>query len=204
MQDSLIGYLLGALDEDETSRLEARLEQDPDLQARLRQAARSLRPLRMDDDDIEPPEGLACGTCCFVEKAKRLVALGRYERAGTPPNWTVVDMTIAAGIFLAACLLFFPAINNSRYHAQIAGCQNNLRHIGRALIEYSENAKGLFPRVPATGNLAVAGMYAPTLREQGFVLDDHVFLCPASSRGKQTRPSRCLPWRRSNGREARH
>ncbi len=181
MQESLIGYLLGALDADEAARLEARLEQDPQLQQRLRHAAQSLRPLKVDDDDIEPPPGLAQGTCCYVERAKRLIMPATcYDRVATSPNWTLVDMTIAAGIFLAACLLFFPAINNSRYHAQIAGCQNNLRHIGRALIEYSENAQGLFPQVPATGNMAVAGMYAPTLRDLGLILEDHIFLCPAS------------------------
>ena len=44
MQESLIGYLLGALDADEAARLEARLEQDPQLQERLRHAAQTLRP----------------------------------------------------------------------------------------------------------------------------------------------------------------
>ncbi len=136
MQESLIGYLLGALDEHEASRLEARLEQDPQLRNQLRQAARSLHPVKMDDDDIEPPVGLAHGTCQFVHKAKKVLS-HCYERAATSPSWTLVDMTIAAAIFLAACLLFFPAVNNSRYHAQIAGCQNNLRHLGRALIQYS-------------------------------------------------------------------
>ncbi len=180
MQESLIGYLLGALDADEAARLEARLEQDPQLQERLRHAAQTLRPLKVDDDDIEPPPGLAQGTCCYVERAKRLMPSACYERVATSPNWTLVDLTIAAGIFLAACLLFFPAINNSRYHAQVAGCQNNLLHIGRALIKYSENSHGLFPQVPATGNMAVAGMYAPTLRALELIIEDRRFLCPAS------------------------
>ena len=45
MQDNLVGYLVGALDEDETAQLEARLQSDPALQAQLQLAAQSLRPL---------------------------------------------------------------------------------------------------------------------------------------------------------------
>ena len=101
-------------------------------------------------------------------------------RSAEHEEWSLVDITIAASVLLAGCLLFFPAVNNSRYHAQIAACQNNLRSIGQALIEYSStNAQELFPRVPESGNLAVAGMYAPTLMGKQFVTEDHSFYCPA-------------------------
>lgn len=184
MQDSLIGYLLGALDESEMARFEERLKRDPALQAQLLHAARSLQVLRQDpDDDIEPPSNLAAATCAFVRQASR-AALSRsgYEHSADSSGWTIIDVSVACGVLLCACLLLFPAVNNSRYHAQIAGCQNNLRSIGRALIEYSgTNAQGLFPQVPETGNMAVAGMYAPTLISQNLVTEDHNFFCPASS-----------------------
>ena len=91
-------------------------------------------------------------------------------------------MVVACSVLLTACLLAFPAINNSRYHAQIATCQNNLRSIGRALIEYSGvHSKGFFPQVPESGNLAVAGMYAPTLKELGLITEDHNYFCPSSA-----------------------
>ena len=44
-----------------------------------------------------------------------------------------------------------------------------------------KDRRGMFPAVPAKGNLAVAGMYAPTLLENGFVKDPNVFYCPAKS-----------------------
>ena len=183
MQDSLIGYLLGALDDEETSRFEVELEGDIELQTRLSNAAHSLRMLKQDRDDIEPPGGLAQSTCAYVHQAASQACRSTgIERGAETDQWTLIDMVIAASVVLATCMLFFPAINNSRYHAQIAGCQNNLRSVGRALIEYSSHhAQGFFPQVPETGKFAVAGMYAPTLIAHGLITEDHRFFCPSSS-----------------------
>lgn len=189
MQDSIIGYLLGALEDDELAQFEAQLENDPQLQAQVREAARSLQVLRYDDDDIEPPQGLTESTCAAVEAMcydQKVALSNRFSVGSRDDSWTLVDFIVACSVLLAACLLFFPAVNSSRYHAQVAGCQNNLRSIGRALAEYSSaNSQGLFPQVPETGNLAVAGMYAPTLKSFGFVTEDHNFFCPSSPRNSE-------------------
>lgn len=187
MQDNLVGYLVGALDENEAAQLEARLQSDPELQAQLQLAAQSLRPLMKDVDEIHPPSDLVAKTCCFVSESKAVTvtAAGRMSGAYTDQfashgDWKLVDVMVAATVLLGACLMCFPAINNARYHAQMAGCQNNLRQIGQALIAYSQLGHGYFPVVPSEGNLAVAGMYAPTLIDHGLVIDDCLFLCPAT------------------------
>jgi hypothetical protein len=187
MQDNLVGYLVGALDEDETAQLEARLQSDPALQARLQLAAQSLRPLMEDVDEIEPPSDLVAKTCCFVSESGAVPVAAARRMAGTYTDrfnahgaWRLVDVVVAASVLLGACLMCFPAINNARYHAQMAGCQNNLRQIGQALIHYSHLGQGYFPVVPSKGNFAVAGMYAPTLIDHGLVVDDYLFLCPAT------------------------
>lgn len=195
MQDSIIGYLLGALDEEELAQFEAQLERDPDLQERVREAAQSLKVLRKDPDDIEPPLGLVESTCAFVYEVGQaaLSPVRRFEAGAADNEWTMVDIMVACSVVLAGCLLLFPAINNSRYHAQIAGCQNNLRSIGRALIEYSgADPQGLFPEIPQSGNLAVAGMYAPTLLSHGLVEQDNKFFCP-SSIASHEEPVRDIP-----------
>ena len=48
-------------------------------------------------------------------------------------GWNLIDFVVAAGVSLAAAMLFFPAVSNSRYQAQLAACQNNLRMFGIAL-----------------------------------------------------------------------
>jgi hypothetical protein len=214
MQHSIIGYLLGALDDEELAKFEAQLKVDPELQAQVREAAKSLECLRDDGDEFEPPAGLVESTCSLVEELRHmpqptgessedLFELGFAASEASHPyrsanvvqrgyagggsdneRWTLVDIFVACSIVLIACLLLFPTINNSRYHAQIASCQNNLRSIGRALIAFSDaDPNNSFPQVPQDGNLAFAGMYAPTLKSFGFVDDDSLFRCAASSFG---------------------
>ena len=74
-------------------------------------------------------------------------------------------MVVAAGIFLAATMLFFPAVNQSRFAARLIGCQNNLRKLGMGLTNYSDLHQGYFPDVPAEGECAAAGIYATKLVE---------------------------------------
>jgi hypothetical protein len=91
----------------------------------------------------------------------------------------VADFVVAAGVCLAAACLLFPAIATSRHHHLRDLCASRQRDIGRALIEYSE--RGYFPVVPARGNAAVAGIYAPKLLEQGLIQDVSQFVCPAAT-----------------------
>jgi hypothetical protein len=42
------------------------------------------------------------------------------EYGASPRGWSLADGVVAAGIFFAAALLFFPAVVNSRHHAQLA------------------------------------------------------------------------------------
>lgn len=94
-------------------------------------------------------------------------------------RWTLPDFVVAAGVCLAAACLFFPAIVNSRYHSQLASCQNNQRELGTALINYSDVTNGFFPTIPAKGKFSVAGIYAPKLADKGLIQDARRFLCPA-------------------------
>jgi hypothetical protein len=87
---------------------------------------------------------------------------------------------VAAGIFLAAAMIFFPAVSHSRYSARLAACQDNLRRIGVALAQYSGLHHEFFPEVSAEGNLSAAGIYAPTLVSDQLLTDTHALICPAS------------------------
>ncbi len=195
MQENIIGYLLGALDEVEMAQFEAELDRNVDLQVRVQDAARSLQVLENDYDseDDAPPIGLVESTCLKVANATVSVGrrkTSRKKRAASRSRelgydaeaWSMIDVVVAASVFFVACLLFFPAIKNSRFHAEIAGCQDNLIHVGRALIEYSgHDPQGEFPKIPKSGPLGVAGMYAPTLLEHGLITESHQFFCASTS-----------------------
>lgn len=193
MEEDIIGYLLGALEEDEMAQFEAELDRNPDLQARVQDAARSLHLFDYDREDVSPPPGLLEKTCGIVSDSRSAAQANvpsftrdtRFDGSSfKDPNesWTMLDVMIAASVMLVACMLLFPAINNSRLHAEIAGCQDNLRRLGVALIEYSmHDPHCAFPEIPASGNLSVAGFYAPALLDSGFVTEQHAFFCPSAS-----------------------
>jgi prepilin-type processing-associated H-X9-DG protein len=61
----------------------------------------------------------------------------------------------------------------------MAGCQNNMRQLGTALIDYSQASGGYFPVIPPSGNLSFAGVYAPKLVAKGLVQDGQLLHCPA-------------------------
>ena len=178
MRDHLIGYLLGALEPNEHEEVEAHLGRDPDLRRELDLIARALSPLSADKACHEPPTGLAHRTCDFVATQAKATP-GAVMPVATS-RWSMADFAMAAGIFLAATLLFFPAVNQSRFAARLTSCQNNMRQIGMALADYSSAHGGYLPNMPAHGPMAAAGIFATRLWEQGFVSSPQVFICPAS------------------------
>lgn len=189
MRNQLLGYLMGALEPDEQRAVEIELDRNPELRRELAALGEGLELLEVDDEYQAPPPGLAARTCRFVQE--RAVSVARP--APQPSGWQLQDMFVAAGVLMAASMLFFPAVNQSRSMARRAACEHNLRTVGMGLLQYGEFHAGFLPYVPLEGKLAVAGVYAPTLRETGIVEDENVFRCPADPEGARGReiPLRC-------------
>jgi hypothetical protein len=216
MREALVGYLLDALDADERAKLEHRLRQDPQLQHELELLYESLEPLRADEGNHAPPPGLAARTCALVarhsldEREGTSSAIGaaldpfhaRFSANSHPmktlapakagssrSDWSLADMAVAAGIFLAATTLLFPALQQSRNSARIAGCQNNLRQLGTSLAEYSHFNCNYFPSIPSAGKLAAAGLYAVQLAEKQLLPEEQLLICPNTQLAAQ--PENC-------------
>jgi len=189
MREDLIGYLLGAADAPVQDEVERRLSHDENLRADLQKVRHCLLPLGWGRREYQPPAGLAQRACArvadHVQGARVELGAKGYlpaELAGalSARRWSLADLLVAAGVCLAAALLFLPAIANGRYQAQLARCQNNLRQLGIALVQYSDRHGGRFPAVAASGQLAAAGVYAPILKDEGYVAQPNLFLCPSS------------------------
>lgn len=176
MHEQLLGYLMSALEPDEVADVESRLQSDPELARTYEVLKRSLEPLGGDRQTFDPPPQLAARTCTWVAERSsvRLVP----ETVGGPKRWSFNDMFVTAGTMAAAALLFFPAINFSRDQAQIAGCQNQLRQIGMAMMNYSERFPPFLPVIPEQGPLAASGGFAPPLVDTQLINDHTTFLCP--------------------------
>jgi hypothetical protein len=104
-----------------------------------------------------------------------------FETAPRPNRWTFADFAVAAGVLVAATMVFFPAVNHSRYMARLTACSDNLRSLGLALGLYSSLHQETFPDLPTVGPLATAGAYAPRLREVGLLSNPRTVICPESA-----------------------
>ena len=102
-------------------------------------------------------------------------------------SWSLSDCLITCGVILVAAAILFPALAASRHNGRLAACQNNLRSLGAAFINVSEINEGNFLSIPIKGNMAVAGSYAPQLKEMGLITDDSTFACAGQS-GARTAP----------------
>ena len=202
MREQLLGYLMGALDEAEQAEVRAAIESDARLAAECARLEQAIAPLAEDDAWLDPPSRLAERTIAHVEaqppavgrrfnwkaveESPQLVQPASLSQAvdahtSQPRRWTLADAIVAAGICAAAAILLFPAIASSRQQAAVLHCQNNLRQIGHALVDFSRHNQGNFPLVAATGNMGVAGSYAPLLKEAGLIEQDSTFVCPSSA-----------------------
>lgn len=180
MREQLLGYLMSALEPDEVADVEARLQSDPELARTCELLRRSLEPLDDDREKFSPPPQLASRTCAWV--AERATVRVVPETVGGPKRWSFNDMFVTVGTVAAAAMLFFPAINFSRDQAQIAFCQNQLRQIGLAFMNYSERFPPFLPVIPESGPLAASGGYAPSLVDAKLINDRGTFLCPGDAR----------------------
>jgi hypothetical protein len=204
VQEQLLGYVMGALDDSEQEQLEESFKTDPRLRRELLLVRQSLQPLRADRGYYRPRPGLAQRTCEFVAlqaaayaqpaaAETKPVTAGRVAMspAPIPPVWAShvrwPDLAMTVGVWLAAAVLVLPAIQSSRFASQLAACQDNLRKVGIALDNYSQHHQGYFPMVPARGRLAAAGIYAPTLLRGGFLTEARAVLCPSSTLCDQQR-----------------
>jgi len=198
MREQLLGYLLGVLDDAEQKDVQSRLERDPRLLDDLTELKAQLEVLDSTQMALEPSGSLAERTCVFVDEHVRQYGNPYKNRVGLSRNeplenavpskiagLTLADFVVAAGVMVAAAMLFFPAIASSRHQARLASCQNNLRHLGAALSAYSRRHAGEFPAVPTQGNLGVAGSFAPQLMESGDLTDDHRVLCAGAPEADQ-------------------
>ena len=189
MRDKLVGYVLGALEEDERRHVEQQISRQTELQHEVELLRRCVAPLDADAVGYRPPGGLVQRTCQLVAAHRPAVA-GRAVAVepGSRPldhttgdgrrRWSLADLAVAAGILIAASLLLLPAINHSRFNARVTACQNNLQQLGTALHKYSQQNHGRIPEIPDdSGRLAVASIYAPKLLAAGLVTDPSVFVC---------------------------
>ncbi len=189
LDENLIGYLLGALDEDTRAEVEAQILGDLDARCRLEQLQLTLEPLGADKVDMAPPKDLAVRTIARVAEYYSL-NLARAPEAvarSTPlaSRWRRADFVVAAAVVLLALVVGVPALLRLRgpsMGAALAECKNNMRVLNVGLQTYKD-IHHEFPSVVVEKPRDAAGMVVPILADAGAVLEPASLCCPGSIPG---------------------
>ena len=92
-------------------------------------------------------------------------------------SWSMRDVLVGVTALAVLAGLMFPALQYSRQQGRLTACQNNLRQVGMAFMDYSSIHEGDFVSIPEKGNLAASGCYGPILKEAGLLPDDSMLAC---------------------------
>ncbi len=186
MDENLLGYLLNALDPDESRAVEEYLDANPTARERLEGLRRALEPLAVDQADLEAPPGLVFRTlgriaehCC--RELPRAPVPAEDPAAATIPFWRRADVLVAACLLITALGLVVPwALTLSGRSGQVA-CQKNLSDFYLALKTYSDTHANRFPDVAAaSAPRKVAGLVVPILTDAGALTRPISVRCPAN------------------------
>ncbi|MGY8771265.1 MAG: anti-sigma factor family protein [Pirellulales bacterium] len=211
MRDQMLGYLLGALDEDETREVRQLIESQPEIQDEFNRLKKHIDNLENSWDDIPAPSGLASKTCGLLDDPIAAQAMlsssespledsiddrpapknPRFFESITsgPSRFTLLDSLVALGACLAAAAIFLPALAGSRMLANQLQCENNLRQVGVALQQSAYGSPlNEYPTITAEGPFSAAGTFGPKLIAEGYLPNEKMLSCVSNPREDSSKP----------------
>ena len=185
--DLLVAYHFGELDAAAAAEVERRLQEEPELAARLSEL-RDFLDADPDDEGVSthithwcgPPPGLADSTCEKIFTG----ACGVAEQASRR-RFSLLEVGAVAIAALLLGSITMPALQAARDHQRRLACGDNLRELGLALKSYSNAHHQRFPEIGIGQN---AGLFAVSLREGGYLNDELLhesLVCPSSELANQ-------------------
>ncbi len=93
---------------------------------------------------------------------------GAVEKRGfTPRGFTLVELLVVIGIIALLISILLPSLNRARETANRVKCASNLRQIGQAILLYSNDDQGPYPRGIYSGGATMTLTVAPTISVSG-------------------------------------
>jgi len=192
--ETLLGYLLFALPEQDQQQIDRLALSDPIIQQRIQDLRGLLDPLRGNPEEFEPRAGLASSTMSAIRESidsdvnemnRRVGSVSmsqpRFESSrATRLAWLDSFVALAAGVVILSFLL--PSVWLTRESARRISCAANMREIGEAITAFAYgNSERRLPKIELSGPLSFAGVYAIRLKDAGLLDSSEKMWCPSMS-----------------------
>ncbi len=198
--ETLLGYALNALSDEEMEAVRQAIATHPALQAEWEEIQKSVNLLSDTAELIEPPAGLVERTLHLIEEQSENDTTGCSEGsvASTTPNppcraglnsksmdfvWlkrSWMDVLAATAACLVVISLLAPSVLTSRELARRETCSQNLAELGQAICHFAENSNDhRIPAIDIDGPLSFAGAYAIRLNDNQLLESPSLLWCPS-------------------------
>ncbi|MFO0011200.1 MAG: hypothetical protein ACK553_00495 [Planctomycetota bacterium] len=188
--ETLVGYLMGGLSEEEAASIDAALAGSEVLRQRLRDLRGLFEPLGESQETFEPRAQLVDETLAWiaqqsdtVEPVREFSDEARLDWSEVPVStriaWMDSIVAVAAGIIFLSFLL--PTVWQWREAARQFACAENLRNVGFGLLSYVNlSSSRQIPPIDVSGPMTFAGMYAIHLRDRELLESAGWVQCPSN------------------------
>lgn len=194
--ETLLGFLLEALPEEEQQKIALRVSSDPIVAQRVLDLKDLLEPhnsLDFTQDSVDrvqsefgPPYNLTESTMALIANSDQtLVPAGSMtvpafeSKPATQLAWLDSLVALAAGIIILCVVA--PSIFVSRESARRVTCAANLRELGQAIHSFAYgNTDRRVPNIDIHGPLSFAGIYPMRLKDAGLLVSSEHVWCPAA------------------------
>lgn len=206
--ETLLGYLIGGLTDQETEFVETELDRSDALRQRLSDLRAMLEPLSAIEESFEPRADLVSNTMAQIAASstptdgsgesdgqargsspvRRSVSTSRFggitndwseAPVGTRMAWLDSLVTVAAGIIFLSFLL--PSVWLWRESARRMNCQDNIRNVGFAFLNFGNiTASRSIPPIDRFGPLTFAGVCTIRLQDFGLLESANRLHCPSN------------------------
>jgi prepilin-type N-terminal cleavage/methylation domain-containing protein len=122
---------------------------------------------------------------CEIIKIRRLPFIFRRKTMTHNVNtknraFTLIELLVVVAIIGILASILFPVFSRARENARRASCGSNLRQLGLAIMQYTQDYDEHYPKSSATGSNYWTWIIWP------YIHNSQVFLCPSAPNNPAT------------------
>jgi prepilin-type N-terminal cleavage/methylation domain len=108
----------------------------------------------------------------------------RHSASGKSAAFTLIELLVVIAIIAILAAILFPVFAQARQKARQAACASNLKQIGIAIIQYTQDYDGVIPPAEIVYDPPVEAHVVswPTL-VYPYIKNEQVFVCPGADEG---------------------